>query len=667
MTDVNDSHEYKATRWVSLWLLLLGLALAVLGQSLFTFARQRLILGVAAYAASFIVLLILVRVLRGGRALTPFELSVIQLLHQIDSTVILQLVLLAIAGGAIGLAIVISQSSRPSGQYWPAFFAWLGAVAALTLAFVFIPTRTALTGWRQALVRARLEILVLFALTLCAFYLRSVDLVQIPYPFAGDEGSIGQEGQGILSGAQSNMFVTGWQSEASMSFLSWAVSMALFGQSIFGLRILAAVVGALTIPCFYLLLRSMFNRPIALLGATLLATMSTHIHFSRIAVNNVDNPFLACLVFWLVYRAIKTHATQWYGAAGMAAGLAMYTFVGSRLVLILASFILLIACMSNRTARKDWPKLVVFGLTAGLIVLPLGIYFLQHPDIAFARMNQVGILQNGWLGEEVQRTREPAWLVMARLGVDTFLAFVAAPARHGFYNSPGPLLDSAWALFFVLGLVFSLARIHEWEHLVLQLWFWSVIAFGGVLLVPPPSAERLSMAFPAVAALVAWGVWTGASWVGERAKAHPIVARGMLAAVGVVLVATSLNFYFFQYTPRHYYTDVNSEVAQELGEYLATVPREARVYFLGQPRMFYNFPSIPFLSGYLEGVDVPVNGDVTELMDPARPAIFVALPERIADLDQVRSLYPEGTYSEMPRLTNPGETLFALYTVDPSP
>ncbi len=662
MTEANGP---RANRWVAIWLLVLGLGLAAFGQAVLSLAPESVAVGAAAYAASFLVLLALARVLRGGRQMSRLELYLVEWARAVGSADATALFLTFVAAAAMGLCVAISQSQRPPADYWPGLIAWIVGIGALAAGLVVLPARARWPAWRAALAAARLEFLAVLGLTGLAFLLRVLFLTQIPYPFAGDEGSIGQEGQRILSGALTNMFITGWQSEASMSFLPWAISMALFGQTILGLRLFAAVVGALTIPCVYLLARDLFNRPTAFLAAALLAVMAPHIHFSRIAVNNIENPFFACLVFWLVYRAVETRRGYVFGAAGLAAGLALYTFVGSRLVLILAGGYLVLTWLGDRTRWKEWRGIVVFGLAAGLAALPLALYFMQHTDIAFARMNQVGILQNGWLADEASKVGEPAGLVFAHLLLDSFLVFVSAPARHGFYNSPDPLLDSAWSFFFILGLVFSLARMRERRHLLLQLWFWSVLFFGSALMVPPPSAERLAMSYPVVVLFAAWGIWNVASLAAEALGARQWVQRGLMAAAAVALAGTSLAFYFLEYTPGHYYGDVNSEVAQELGVSLGALPRETRVYFLGEPRMFYDFPSIPFLSGYLDGMDVPPEADVAALVDRGRPAVFVALPERASDLERIRALYAGGTYEERGRVFKPEERLYLVYAVDP--
>jgi 4-amino-4-deoxy-L-arabinose transferase-like glycosyltransferase len=128
--------------------------------------------------------------------------------------------------------------------------------------------------------------------------------------------------------------------------------MAVFGQSIFGLRILAAVMGALAIPALYLLARSLSNEAIAILSAAILAVMSVDIHFSRIAVNNASSPFLACIAFWLVHRAVITKRSFWFAAAGLIAGLAVYSFVGTRLVAILTGLYLIDALLPENSQDR---------------------------------------------------------------------------------------------------------------------------------------------------------------------------------------------------------------------------------------------------------------------------------------------------------------------------
>lgn len=579
-----------------------------------------------------------------------------------------QILLVIFACAAVVAANGIAQSIRPSGDYWSAFTAWLLGVLALGFALIYLPARGHSSSLRARMLNARVEILLVAGLTVIAFILRVIDLQNIPYPFAGDEGSVGTEAVRILTGQATNMFVTGWSSEPMMSFLPYAASLAVVGPNIFGLRIVAVLVGTLTIPTLYLLARSLFNEPIvAWFSALLLAAMSPHIHFSRIAVNNIAAPFFACLVFWLLSRALETRKMYWFAMAGIAAGASIYSYAGTRFVLIIAGIYLLYASATDSQIRRQWLKLAIFGLSAGVTLFPIAIYFWQHPDIAFARLNQMGIFQNGWLASEMLKTHESAPLIFASLLVNSFLVIISTPAVYGLWNSPRPLLDTLWAFFFIVGFIFSLSNLRERRQVLLQLWFWSVIVVGGALIVPPPAAARFTMVFPAITLFSALGIWNIVSLLKQTASLLPVAVSGLMLIIALILAGSSLNFYFVEYIPKHYYTDVNSEVGMELGKYLATAPRDAKVYFMGEPRMFVDFPSIPYLSHGLDAMNVDSGSNVKDIVEANREAIFVALPDHRAALDRIRTTSPNGTYSETFRRTVAGEILYLLYVVPNRP
>ncbi len=661
---VPSAENLTLRRWAIVELLLLGLVLAGGGQIIFSFVRDWIPVGVVAYASGLIVLVSLVRVAQGESTLNRVEASAVAWLNRVDDRRGAQVFLTLIAAVGMALCVSVSQSERAANDYWLGFYAWLGAILALVIAFIVLPTRGTWHACAAALKSVRLEIWLVVALTAFAFLVRVIDLTNIPYPLAGDEASIGLEGQRILAGDASNLFSSGWQSEPSMSFLPWALAMAVWGQSVLALRLLAALIGTLTIPALYWLARRMFDLPTALLSAALLAAMSVHIHFSRIAVNNVMNAFFACVVFGLIYQAVTTRRATWFAAAGIMSGLTLYTFVGSRLVAILAGAFLLYAGVTDQNVRRAWRKLALFALTAGLVMLPLALFFLQHTDIAFGRLTDVSAFSSGWIDREMQATGHSLWFILANQIAWSVLVLVSTPAIQGFYNSPGPLFDPLWSLALILGLGFSVLRLREIKHAILQIWFWSVLLFAGVLITPPPFAERYVMLYPVVAIFAGYGIVNVVSLLTTAFNRRGL-ATALLVVSGLALAITSLNFYFRDYTPQHYYTDANSEVGAELGQALARAPRDVRVYFLGEPRMFYEFPSLTFLSRQLEGVDVRIGDDVRALVIPARLAIFVALPERQADLNQIRAQYPDGEYQQVFRRTQPDELLYAAYTVKP--
>jgi 4-amino-4-deoxy-L-arabinose transferase-like glycosyltransferase len=614
-------------------------------------------IGIGALAASFLTLLLLLRSL-DGRARRQAETGLVAVIvrHVHDH---LGAGLVAIW---VGASLVATWRSRtPATADWLSFGLWLAGVLAMS-AFAVRSARRSREDSR-VVPFSRLEIAGIAAVTIAAFVLRFIRLTDVPYPMSGDEASVGLEGEQILVGSSRDMFRTGWSSQPILSFLGPAVSMALFGKSLLGLRLFPVLAGTLTVLVLYLLVRAMFSRAPAFLAAFLLASMSFHVHFSRIAVNNADAAFIVCLVAALLYAIARSRRAHWYVAAGLATGFGLYSFAGARLVFVFAFFFLAYLFASDRGFRAAWRKLVLFAAALAVVVLPTAVHFLEHPDVGLGRLNQMGVVPSGWLDREAAQTGTPAAFVLVRQIFRSFAIVVSSPAVEGFYNSPRPLLDHLWAIAFLIGLMFSWIRPLDPRHVLLNIWFWSVIVFGGALVLPPPAAERFVLAAPAMAAFAALGVWSVWSLVG-RIWRNPRLGTVGAFATGMLMALSSLIFYFGEYTRGYYFTDANSEVGTELGRYLARSPRGAYVYFTGLPRMWYgSIPSSGFLSRGLPGEDFP-SGTVPSIDPSKRPVHFVVLPHLARDLARIRSAYPGGTTLTVWRRPKPTEPLFYVYRLD---
>jgi 4-amino-4-deoxy-L-arabinose transferase-like glycosyltransferase len=640
-------------------LLLLCLTLAAAGQLLISYSPKHAWIGIVAFAGSFVLLIVLVRSLE-QRSLTRFESRLLGAIARIFPSDPVGPGLLATGLTCSFVATLYSQAKEPSARGWPSFGFWLAGVLTLV---VFV-AREAVRSRRApaAVWLSRLELAGVIGLTAGAFVLRFVQLQDVPYPVSGDEASVGLEGLRILTGSSTDMFRTGWSSQPYLSFLGPAMSMAQFGETLVGLRLFPVLAGTLTVPALYFLVRSMFSRTVAFLAATLLATMAFHVHFSRIAVNNVDATFIVCGAVGLLHAIGSSHRPHWFVAAGLVCGFSLYSFAGARLVFVIALLYVAYLFATDREFRGSWARLLLFALAVGVAVLPTAVHFLQDTNVAFGRFSQMGVFQTGWLGRESAQTGHSAVFLLGRQLLQSFSIFVSTPAISGFYNSPKSLLDPLWSIAFLLGMMFSWIRLPDRRHVLLNIWFWSVVAFGGALILPPPHAERLLLATPAVAVFAAWGIWNVWSLV-ARVSGKRVAVAGAFATVSV-LAFSSLSFYFREYTPRYYFADVNGEVGTELGLYLARQPRVSHAYFTGLPRMWYrSFATTDFLSGGVPGGDFAA-GTVPDIRGRSRPLVFVALPHLRSDLETIERVYPGGKSLVVSRRPKPREPLFFVYRLD---
>ena len=124
--------------------------------------------------------------------------------------------------------------------------------------------------------RDRLEFLFVVAIVLLAFGLRFFALTDIPADVFGDEASVGNAARRILSGADSNLFGLGLSNPPELSFAWSAVSLQLFGDNLFGLRMASVIEGTLSVPLLYGVTKHLFSTRIAAMAALFLAT-STYV------------------------------------------------------------------------------------------------------------------------------------------------------------------------------------------------------------------------------------------------------------------------------------------------------------------------------------------------------------------------------------------------------
>ena len=88
----------------------------------------------------------------------------------------------------------------------------------------------------------------------------------------------------------------------------------------------------LTIPAVYVLGKRLFDHRTGLLAGALLMAFPPHIHFSRIALNNIVDPCFAVVGFIFLLDGFRTQSRRSYALAGVCFGLTQYFYEGGRIV-----------------------------------------------------------------------------------------------------------------------------------------------------------------------------------------------------------------------------------------------------------------------------------------------------------------------------------------------
>ena len=556
----------------------------------------------------------------------------------------------------------------PSDDYTTPTALWIGAMGANVLAFArWHHPGIAWTPWWRAHGRAALLVGAIF---LVALGLRLWQLASVPITVSGDEGEFGLEAARVLKGQIRSPFTTGWLGNPTMGFFFTAPSIAWLGQTSLGLRLPWALLGALTVPLVFWLVSRLQGWAVGLAAAGLLATYHYHIHFSRLGINNIADPFFATLTLLLLYRGYDRRSLASWALAGLAMGIAQYFYFGARAIPLIAMVVglaLLVRCPSAHRADVVRGLLTMTG--AGLTAAaPMIQYALRYPAEYMAPLSRVGLLQGGRLDALMAVRNVSAPEVLLDQIQRSVLAFNVYPDPTFWYQPGQPLFDAPSGVLFILGLGYATVRGLDPRLFPLAAWWWLGTLLGGAMTENPPSSQRLiGLSVPAVAfvalALIRVGV-AARSWLDPRWRA---VALSIAVAV---ISALSVKFYFVEYTPRRVYGGPNAVVANTLASYASQqLGREWRMYFFGPPRMYIDYGTIAFLAPEVEGVDVR---EVMATAPPPgliqfdkRPAL-VFLPERRGELEMVRRTYPEGRVEEIPSPLG-GEPLFVVYRIEPPP
>jgi hypothetical protein len=565
------------------------------------------------------------------------------------------------------LAACLAQRWRATDDFSVPLLLWLTGVACFLLAFVpsFSLRRMGqcLTQWLQ---ERRTELAGLLVLLLMALVVRAFDLEHIPVNLGGDEGTWGMEALAVVGQGLANPFATRWFAFPSMSFVARGLSMRLFGDTIAGLRMLSALIGTASVLTTFVLTRELWGRRVAWLAAIGLTFGHFHMHFSRLAVNNIADSLFSTLALYLLVRGLRSRRAIHFALAGAVLGLGWYGYFGARLIGVIAALYLAWrgAVEHRFVARYGRLLMVLFG-AALVVAVPLIFHYTMYPWDFAAGLNRVSIFSSGWLAREQEVTRRSVTSLLLQQSWKSVSAFHYTLDPTFWYHASIPLLDIVSGILLVLGLVWAVAHRRWPANGLLLLWFWLAVLLGWVLTENPPSSQRLVIVAPALAILVGLGL----NWLVGLARGMINDERrlwnGVVAMILVAMAVHNLHYYFVIYTPTRVYGNPTAEVATELGRTLAQQDDDYVVYFYAPPVMYWDIGNLRFMARGIEGMDVFPPGE-GESLEPGlvRGARFVFLPHRLAELEAIRGQYRDGVEAPVHSSAD-GRLLYVLYEVAP--
>ena len=314
-------------------------------------------------------------------------------------------------------------------------FAWLGSLVVILATGLLLDARCRPTahrfrdaaGFALAFLREhRLEIVVFCLIFVLALALRLYRLGDWTTGMHGDEGEVGMETLRILEGGHAPPFRTGWFEQPNFYYWSVAISMKLFGTSLFGLRIFALLVGTTMLIPFYLLVRQLFGKRMAIISGCFLAISGVAIHFSRLQFSNITTPFFLVLSFFFLFRGLRSRRITPWILSGFALMANLHFYLGGRIAPIIAGaflgylFIVRPLALASET-RREWAArrsegtkpglwktlallleplwvyrihLAAFLLACGFFAAPWTAYYFDHQNVINTRLEHKLVFNN---------------------------------------------------------------------------------------------------------------------------------------------------------------------------------------------------------------------------------------------------------------------------------
>ncbi len=305
---------------------------------------------------------------------------------------------------------------------------------------------------------------------------------------------------------------------------------SVVGRDIAGLRLIAALVGVLTLAAVYRLGRELFDPWVGVFALAALAGLLWHIMVSQQAVRANFSILMVALAALAWARALAPgQSTRGWLIAGVATGALAYTYFAAFGVL---AFLVLAAvgiAVLDRTARRG---VLIALLTAGCIAAPQAFFAISHLEVFTSRSASVA-------------SGDPASLAVNALAwVNAF--WLQGDADLHYNVSGRPVLDPIALAPFLTGLGFALRRVVRASGSETRARWVAIALLGGLFVTLAPSLvssgapnyARACLAVVPIALLLGLGMRTiGAAlsrlWPWSRAwKGWPILLIASMVVGG---------------------------------------------------------------------------------------------------------------------------------------
>lgn len=553
-----------------------------------------------------------------------------------------------------------------AGQAW----LWLGVallaalLGAALLDYSLRPSPENLPGSAKLPGSRRTIVLWLAAIVAVAALFRLWRFDDLPFGVWYDEAEHGLQALRILDNEQFRPIFEGAITGPAHYLYLVAAAFEWLGVSVQSIRLVSMVFGLLAVLAGYLVGAELFGWRLGLVAAALLAVSSWAVTFSRFGMySTMSTPLFALLTAAFLLRGLRTRRLTEYALAGLALGLGLSFYTSFRLFVPVVAIFLLYLVLHTWVTRRTtppaafWIGLAMLAFLATLVVSPLAVYAVKHPEIFWARVEDTFIFAG-----KSEAERWPALWENLRRHLLMFNVFGDPNGRH---NLPGnPMLDPVTGALFALGIVYALRFALKPPYFFLLAWL-IVGLMGGVLSLDfeAPQSLRANATLPVAYLLATLPLAVLArSWMQAAGRYYPHALRWPAVALLAGIAALNAHTYFVRQANDFAAWNAYSTPETLAARLLADLDPNTDAYVTS---FFHGHPTIKFVAR-----NTPTYIELDTLdqfpldLIPGRSALLVLNADSRALYDEARLLYPNAVFTQT---TPPVDGPPVLFTVQLSP
>ncbi len=505
--------------------------------------------------------------------------------------------------------------------------------------------------------------------TAVAATLRLALLGSVPYGLHPDEAQVGLDARSILHGDFPGVYTHAALGQPAGHAYVSVPAIALFGDTVFAVRITLALIAIAAVPLLYALVRVTIGRAEAFFASAMLAVMYWHLLYSRIAHWSISYGTVLLAVLLCLALGMRSMRLRWFLAGGLLLGLGAYTYnIYPIAVAAVTAALAIVTAVRYRDPadRRRWLRALAWFYGVALVVALPMVAYVANPDSYYwthvRDYREAGLLRSDEFREaspprKAGLVAEQAWSFVSTYTYDADPDTVDA-------NGQRPVFDAVMLLLLAAGAPLAIARRRE-PIIILALVCLVVIPLPAVL--QRGSVMRQPVAAAPYAALLA-ALPLAALWrraLAAEAGARAVAIAGVCAALAAVTFIT-VHDYFGTWNGSRLVRYVYHEDVTSVAQYMDRLSPDAYVYFYSD-RHPLDLETIAFLAPDAQGEDrsseFSAHDASIEDIDREHRVVFVLVAGYRDLIRDIEVRYPGGT-----RVTGArdGHTTFLAYELAPS-